>query len=52
MCLFTYGFFLKILLMFKLNQHNLHLNIRMITNKQSIVFLVLKVAAKNLHFYV
>ena len=40
-------FFFKILLMFKLDQHNLHLDIRMITDKQSIVFLMSKVAAKN-----
>ena len=45
-------FFLKILLLFKLDQHNLHLNIRIIADKQSIVFLMLKVAAKNLYFYV
>ena len=45
-------FFLKILLMFKLDQHNLRLDIRMITDKQSIVFLMSKVAAKNSHFYV
>ena len=45
-------FFLTIVLMFKLDQHNLHLNIKMTTDKQSIVFLMLKVAAKNLHFYV
>ena len=44
-------YFLKILLMFKLDQHNLHLKIRMITDKQSIVFFIFfmsKVAAKNL----
>ena len=52
MCLFTYGSFFKILLMFKLDQHYLHLDIRMITDKQSIVFLMSKVAVKNLHFYV
>ena len=44
------AFFFKILLMFKLDQHNLHLNIRMITDKQSIVFLMSKVAAKKLAF--
>ena len=39
-------FFLKILLMFKLDQHNLHLDIRMITDKQSLVFLMSKVAVR------
>ena len=39
-------FFLKVLLMFKLDQHNLHLDIRMITDKQSIVFLMSKVAVR------
>ena len=50
--LLMFFFFLKILLMFKLDQHNLHLNIRMISDKQSIIFLMAKVAAKSLHFYV
>ena len=40
----------KILLMFKLDQHNLQLNIKMITNKQRIVFLMSKIAVENLHF--
>ena len=39
-------FFFLILLMFKLDQHNLHLDIRMITDKQSIVFLMSKVAVR------
>ena len=51
-CVYLLMFFFKILLMFKLDQHKLHLNIRLITDKQSIVFLMSKVAAKNLHFSV
>ena len=44
--LLMFFFFFLILLMFKLDQHNLHLDIRMITDKQSIVFLMSKVAVR------